>query len=103
MMDFSVHSVTGAMLGVPTDSFCRTEFAALFCTRSPSSGWQAEVMTYTGQVTPNGPSEVRELPDAVIRKASVSPQDNNSYLITCRSTGRQLLVDAADNAPRVSA
>jgi glyoxylase-like metal-dependent hydrolase (beta-lactamase superfamily II) len=60
-------------------------------------------MTYTGQVTPDGPSDVRELPDAVIRKASVSPQDNNSYLITCRSTGGQLLIDAADNAPRVRA
>ncbi len=58
---------------------------------------------YTGQVTPGGGSDVRELPDLVIRKASVSQQDNNAYLLTCRVTGSQLLVDAADDAPRVLA
>ncbi|MDQ2781434.1 MAG: MBL fold metallo-hydrolase [Actinomycetota bacterium] len=58
---------------------------------------------YTGQVTPGGASDVRELPDLVIRKASVSQQDNNAYLLTCRATGSQLLVDAADDAPRVLA
>jgi glyoxylase-like metal-dependent hydrolase (beta-lactamase superfamily II) len=60
-------------------------------------------MAYTGDVSVGGPSDVRELPDATIRKASVSAQDNNSYLITCRATGEQLLIDAADQAPRVSA
>src|SRR4051812_13216001 len=60
-------------------------------------------MTYTGDVTPGGPSDVRELPDAIIRKASVSAQDNNSYLITCRLSGQQVLIDAADNAPRLIA
>jgi glyoxylase-like metal-dependent hydrolase (beta-lactamase superfamily II) len=58
---------------------------------------------YTGQVTPGGPSDVRELPDVVIRKASVSSMDNNVYLLTDRATGEQLLVDAADDAPRVLA
>jgi len=58
-------------------------------------------MTYTGDVSTDGPSDVRELPDATIRKASVSPQDNNSYLITCRRSGQQLLIDAADNAARL--
>jgi glyoxylase-like metal-dependent hydrolase (beta-lactamase superfamily II) len=58
---------------------------------------------YTGEVTPGGPSDVRELPDVVIRKASVSPMDNNVYLLTDRATGEQLLVDAADDAPRVLA
>ena len=60
-------------------------------------------MTYTGNVTTGGPSAVRELPDATIRKASVSPQDNNSYLVTCRQTGQQALIDAADDAPRLLA
>lgn len=58
-------------------------------------------MSYTGEVAYGGPSDVRRLPDAVVRKASVSAQDNNSYLVTCRATGRQLLVDAADDAPRL--
>jgi glyoxylase-like metal-dependent hydrolase (beta-lactamase superfamily II) len=58
-------------------------------------------MTYTGEVSAGGPADVRELPDAVIRKVSVSEMDNNCYLVTCRATGRQLLVDAADDAPRL--
>lgn len=60
-------------------------------------------MVYNGEVTPGGPADVRELPDAVIRKASVSPQSNNVYLVTCRRTGDQLLIDAADDAGRVRA
>ncbi len=60
-------------------------------------------MTYTGNVSPGGPSDVRSLPDVVIRKASVSSMDNNVYLLTCRATGEQLLVDAADDAPRLLA
>jgi glyoxylase-like metal-dependent hydrolase (beta-lactamase superfamily II) len=58
-------------------------------------------MTYTGEVSVGGPSAVRELPDATIRKASVSPQDNNAYLITCTATGEQLLIDAADDVTRL--
>ncbi len=60
-------------------------------------------MTYTGKVTHGGPSEVRRLPEAVIRKASVSVQDNNAYLVTCRTSGAQLLIDAADEATRLLA
>ncbi len=59
--------------------------------------------TYTGDVTPGGPSDVRELDALTVRKASVGPQDNNTYLLTCRRTGAQLLVDAADDAPRLMA
>ena len=59
--------------------------------------------TYTGAVTPGGPSDVRELDALTIRKASVGPQDNNAYLLTCRSTGLQLLVDAAYDADRLMA
>ncbi len=41
--------------------------------------------------------EVTGLPGATLRTASVSQQDNISYLLTCGSTGSQLLVDAADS------
>ena len=59
--------------------------------------------SYAGEVTPGGPAAVRSLPGLTIRKASVSSMDNNAYLLTCRSTGAQLLVDAADDAPRLLA
>ena len=58
-------------------------------------------MTYTGNVAPGGPSAVRELDAVVVRKASVGPMDNNAYLVTCRATGAQLLVDAAADPERL--
>lgn len=57
-------------------------------------------MTYTGDVTPGGPSDLRELTHATIRKMSVSEMHNNVYLLTCRATGAQLLIDAADDPTR---
>ena len=57
-------------------------------------------MTYTGDLEGDGPSDVCELTHLIIRKASVSAMNNNTYLLTCRATGDQLLIDAADNAPR---
>ena len=57
-------------------------------------------MAYTGAVTPGGPSDVRALGVATIRKMSVSEMHNNVYLVTCTATGHQLLVDAADDADR---
>lgn len=60
-------------------------------------------MAYTGAVTPGGPSAVRELGELVLRKASVGPMDNNAYLLTCRSSGDQLLVDAAAEPQRLLA
>jgi glyoxylase-like metal-dependent hydrolase (beta-lactamase superfamily II) len=59
-------------------------------------------VAYTGEVVPGGASDVRRLPDVVIRKASVAATDNNCYLLTCRATGHQLLIDAADDAPRLA-
>jgi glyoxylase-like metal-dependent hydrolase (beta-lactamase superfamily II) len=56
---------------------------------------------YTGDVTPGGPSAVRELDEVVIRKASVGATDNNAYLLTCRASRSQLLVDAADDPDRL--
>jgi glyoxylase-like metal-dependent hydrolase (beta-lactamase superfamily II) len=59
------------------------------------------VNEYTGHVVPGGPSDVRELDAVTIRKASVGTLDNNAYLLTCRATGAQLLIDAADDARRL--
>lgn len=52
-------------------------------------------MTYTGRTHVGGPAAVRELTDLVITKAAVGPMDNNTYLLRCRRTGEQLLIDAA--------
>src|SRR5699024_205046 len=56
---------------------------------------------YTGHVDPGGPSGLQVLPSLEIRKASVGPMDNNAYLLTCRSTGAQLLIDAAADEQRL--
>src|SRR5690625_3721780 len=58
---------------------------------------------YTGHVDPGGPSGLQVLPSLEIRKASVGPMDNNAYLLTCRSTGAQLLIDAAADEQRLLA
>lgn len=60
-------------------------------------------MPYSGRVIPGGPTDVRELDEVVIRKASVGPMDNNVYLVTCRRSGDQLLIDAAADPERVLA
>ncbi|MFI1863329.1 MBL fold metallo-hydrolase [Streptomyces jumonjinensis] len=52
-------------------------------------------MTYSGVVRAGGPADVHELTDLMISKVSVGPMDNNSYLLRCRATGEQLLIDAA--------
>ncbi|WP_229661733.1 MBL fold metallo-hydrolase [Phycicoccus endophyticus] len=57
-------------------------------------------MGYTGAVVPAGPSDVRELGTATLRKAAVSTMHNNVYLLTCTATGEQLMVDAADDPGR---
>lgn len=53
-------------------------------------------MAYTGDVTVGGPAHVRELTELIISKIAVGPYNNNCYLLRCRRTGAQLLVDAAD-------
>jgi glyoxylase-like metal-dependent hydrolase (beta-lactamase superfamily II) len=55
-------------------------------------------VTYTGDVRRGGPVAIRELADVVIRKVAVGRMDNNAYLLTCRLSGAQLLVDAAGDA-----
>ena len=58
-------------------------------------------MTYTGTVHPGGRPDVRELPELVVTKLSVSEMANNVYLLRCRRTDTQVLVDAADDAPAI--
>lgn len=58
-------------------------------------------MSYTGDVVTGGEPAVRELANLTITKISVGPMDNNAYLLRCRSTGDQVLIDAANEAPRL--
>ncbi len=44
---------------------------------------------------------VRETKALTISKISVGPGDNNSYLLRCRATGAQLMVDAANEPERL--
>ncbi|MFF1419624.1 MBL fold metallo-hydrolase [Streptomyces sp. NPDC058280] len=55
-------------------------------------------MTYSGAVKVGGPADVHELPALMISKAAVGPLDNNAYLLRCRATGEQLLIDAANDS-----
>jgi len=53
--------------------------------------------TYTGEVKPLGSPAIRELAHLTIMKYAVDEaMANNCYLLTCRATGDQVLVDAAD-------
>ncbi|BCB78599.1 hydrolase [Phytohabitans flavus] len=58
-------------------------------------------MPYSGDVTPGGPPDVRELDALTITKVSVGPMDNNAYVLRCTATGSLLLIDAANEAPRL--
>ena len=58
-------------------------------------------MNYTGKVQPGGDADVRELTGLMISKLSVGPMDNNAYLLRCRTSGEQVLVDAANDAGRL--
>jgi len=56
-------------------------------------------MTYHGSVKVGGPPAVRELADLMITKVAVGPFDNDAYLLRCRASDTQLLIDAANDAP----
>lgn len=56
---------------------------------------------YNGRVTVAGPADVHELAGLSISKLAVGPFDNNVYLLRCRATGRQLLIDAAAEPDRI--
>lgn len=56
---------------------------------------------YTGKVRVGGPGDVRELPHLIISKLAVGDYNNNSYLLRCRETGEQALIDAAAETDRL--
>ena len=59
--------------------------------------------TYSGKVVPGGPPAVRELAHLIVTKASVGPMDNNTYVLRCRDTGAELVIDAAAEPKRILA
>jgi glyoxylase-like metal-dependent hydrolase (beta-lactamase superfamily II) len=46
-------------------------------------------------------SLIHSLRDVTIRSISVSEMNNNVYLVTSKSTGEQVLIDAADDLPAI--
>lgn len=46
-------------------------------------------------VVVGGPAHVLLLPGGAVRKLAVGPMDNNAYLVTCTTTGTQVLIDPA--------
>lgn len=58
-------------------------------------------MSYTGKTHVGGPAQVHELTRLTISKLAVGPMDNNCYLLRCRETGEQLLIDAAAEPERI--
>jgi glyoxylase-like metal-dependent hydrolase (beta-lactamase superfamily II) len=56
------------------------------------------MVSYTGSVSVGGSPDVRELEHLTITKVAVDEKmSNNCYLLRCRETGEQVLVDAADS------
>lgn len=61
-------------------------------------------MSYTGEVTPGGTAQRRDLAHVSIQKLAVDPKmSNNCYLLQCRHTGQQVLIDAAAEPERLIA
>jgi glyoxylase-like metal-dependent hydrolase (beta-lactamase superfamily II) len=58
-------------------------------------------VTYTGNVSVGGPPDTRELPGLSVTKLAVGEMDNNAYLLRCTQTGDLVLIDAANEAPRL--
>lgn len=60
------------------------------------------MVSYSGEVSPGGPPDVRHLSGLSITKVAVDPQmSNNCYLLTCARTGERVLVDAAADSRRL--
>lgn len=57
--------------------------------------------TYTGKVSPGGPTDIRDTGPLTITKVSVGPMDNNAYFVRCSTTGDVLLIDAANEPDRL--
>ncbi|SDD25322.1 Glyoxylase, beta-lactamase superfamily II [Sanguibacter gelidistatuariae] len=60
-----------------------------------------ETTGYDGRVHTQGPTALRRLDEVDIRKARVGALGNNAYLLTCRRSGHQLLIDAAADSDRL--
>jgi glyoxylase-like metal-dependent hydrolase (beta-lactamase superfamily II) len=56
---------------------------------------------YDGTAEVDGPTRVRRRSSLTIRKVAVGPMDNNTYLLTCRVSGMQLMIDAAADRARL--
>ncbi|MFY0406517.1 MBL fold metallo-hydrolase [Solicola sp. PLA-1-18] len=52
-------------------------------------------MNYTGSVQVGGTPDVLELAHLIVTKVAVGEMSNNAYLLRCRHTDEQLLIDAA--------
>ncbi|GAB2861739.1 MBL fold metallo-hydrolase [Nocardioides pacificus] len=58
--------------------------------------------TYTGDVTPGGSPDTRDLSGLSITKLAVDEKmSNNCYLLRCAATGEQVLIDAAAEPERL--
>ncbi|WP_328994697.1 MBL fold metallo-hydrolase [Kribbella sp. NBC_01245] len=53
---------------------------------------------YHGNVHVGGPVQTHELAALMITKVAVGPMNNNAYLLRCRRTDEQVLIDAANDA-----
>ncbi len=53
---------------------------------------------YHGNVKVGGPVQTHELAELMITKVAAGPMDNNAYLLRCRRTDEQVLIDAANDA-----
>lgn len=110
MCEGEPHAV--AMLGRPTDTFSRSARPSRGPNRQlPRADGSVLAMDehlmviddqYTGAVSQGSAPQRREFSGGTITKISVGPMDNNSYLIVCSTTGQSLLVDAANEAERLS-
>ena len=58
-------------------------------------------MAYTGDVTVGGPPDARDITGLKVTKLAVGGMDNNAYLLEDAQTGELLLIDAANEAPRL--
>lgn len=52
-------------------------------------------MTYHGNVSVGGRPDTRELAELIVTKVAVGEMDNNAYVLRCRHTDEQLMIDAA--------
>ena len=58
-------------------------------------------MSYTGKVSEGDTPDVRELAELIITKMEVGDFGNNTYLLRCRRTDDQVLIDAAAEPDRI--